>query len=117
MGWMFPEEFVGPESISLESLTKSNKAYIIPTNLDNEFFVVENRQKDGWDSYLPGHGLLVWHISFNQTIWDNNEPNVPRRGFNIGVDIVEAGGYADASVDDITIPFTLILIRFPAARM
>ena len=97
MGWMYPEEFVGPESISLESLSKSNKAYIIPTNLDNEFFVVENRQQDSWDTYLPGHGMLVWHISFDQTIWDNNEPNVPRRGFNNGVDIVEAGGFVDAS--------------------
>lgn len=116
MGWMFPEEFVGPESISLESLTKSNKAYIIPTNLDNEFFVVENRQKDGWDSYLPGHGLLVWHISFNQTIWDNNEPNVPRRGFNIGVDIVEAGGYADASVDDNYNPIHLDTYPFPGRK-
>jgi immune inhibitor A len=28
----------------------------------NEYFLVENRQKTGYDSYLPGAGLLVWHI-------------------------------------------------------
>ena len=116
MGWMYPEEFVGPESISLESLSKSNKAYIIPTNLDNEFFVVENRQQDSWDTYLPGHGMLVWHISFDQTIWDNNEPNVPRRGFNTGVDIVEVGGFADASQDKNGNPLYLDQYPFPGSK-
>ncbi len=27
-----------------------------------EYFLVENRQKIGYDSYLPGSGLLIWHI-------------------------------------------------------
>lgn len=28
----------------------------------NEHFLVENRQKSGYDSYLPASGLLIWHI-------------------------------------------------------
>jgi len=28
----------------------------------NEYFLVENREKTGYDSYLPGQGLLIWHI-------------------------------------------------------
>jgi immune inhibitor A len=28
----------------------------------NEHFLVENRQKTGYDSYLPASGLLIWHI-------------------------------------------------------
>jgi immune inhibitor A len=28
----------------------------------NEYFLVENRQKTGFDSYLPAPGLLIWHI-------------------------------------------------------
>jgi immune inhibitor A len=28
----------------------------------NEYFLVENRQKTGYDSYIPGSGLLIWHI-------------------------------------------------------
>lgn len=27
-----------------------------------EYYLVENRQKTGFDSYLPGEGLLIWHI-------------------------------------------------------
>ncbi|MPN05927.1 hypothetical protein SDC9_153181 [bioreactor metagenome] len=36
---------------------------------------MEYRKKSGWDSYLPAEGLLFWHIDYNQTAWDNNEPN------------------------------------------
>ena len=28
----------------------------------NEYFLLENRQLIGFDSYLPGSGLLIWHI-------------------------------------------------------
>lgn len=31
----------------------------------NEYFLVENRQKIGYDSYLPYHGLLIYHIDVN----------------------------------------------------
>lgn len=31
-------------------------------SVGNEYFLVENRQKIGYDQYLPGDGLLVWHI-------------------------------------------------------
>ena len=27
-----------------------------------EYFLIENRQLSGFDSYLPGAGLLIWHI-------------------------------------------------------
>ena len=30
-----------------------------------EYFLVENRQKTKFDKYLPGSGLLVWHIDDN----------------------------------------------------
>ena len=28
----------------------------------NEYFLVENRQQDGFDASMPGQGLLIWHI-------------------------------------------------------
>ncbi len=30
--------------------------------IGNEYFLVENRQKTGYDAALPGAGLLIWHI-------------------------------------------------------
>jgi len=29
---------------------------------DTEFFLIENRQKQGYDASLPGAGLLIWHL-------------------------------------------------------
>ncbi|MCB2201461.1 M6 family metalloprotease domain-containing protein [bacterium] len=28
----------------------------------NEYFLIENRQKTGFDAALPGSGLLIWHV-------------------------------------------------------
>ncbi len=31
-------------------------------NVGSEYFLVENRQRTGYDSFIPGDGLLIWHI-------------------------------------------------------
>ncbi len=33
----------------------------------SEYFLVENRQRAGYDSYLPGDGLCIWHIDEAKT--------------------------------------------------
>ncbi len=33
--------------------------------LGTEYFLVENRQKTGFDSYLPGEGLIIYHVDQN----------------------------------------------------
>ncbi|HEY4288025.1 MAG TPA: M6 family metalloprotease domain-containing protein [Puia sp.] len=37
----------------------------------NEYFLLENRQQKKYDQYLPGSGLLVWHIDDNIGTNDN----------------------------------------------
>jgi M6 family metalloprotease-like protein len=34
-------------------------------SIGSEYFLIENRQKAGFDSHLPGEGLLIWHINEN----------------------------------------------------
>jgi len=39
----------------------------------SEYFLVENRQKTGYDRMLPGAGLLIWHI--DDSISNNSDEN------------------------------------------
>ncbi len=32
-----------------------------------QYFMVENRQNAAWDLYLPGSGLLIWHVDESQS--------------------------------------------------
>ena len=103
LGYMTPTELKEPQDVTLDNLITSNKAYIITQNGDHnlngenpnpvEFFMLENRQKTSWDTYLPGHGMLVTHIYYNADTWYNNEPN--NNPTAMGVDIVEADNIAD----------------------
>lgn len=38
-----------------------------------EYFIVENRQKTGFDVGLPGEGILIYHI--DETKYDNDDPS------------------------------------------
>ena len=60
--------------------------------------MLENRQKKGWDAYLPGHGMLITKVSYSQSKWDDNTVNNTRS--SMGVDIVEADGSAPAYDED-----------------
>lgn len=38
-------------------------------------YYIENRQKEGWDEYLPGHGMLIWRVMYDAKKWYDNSPN------------------------------------------
>ncbi len=93
--WIAPGEIeVG--SYVLDNLEDTNKAYIIRTERENEFFLLENRQLKGWDKYLPGHGMLVWHVDFYQPVFYANTVNNTRD--HQYVDLVEADNIQDYPV-------------------
>lgn len=76
LGWLKPELLDDPQSVSLEALATSNKAYFLVSEKNpNEYFTFENRQNVGWDAALPGHGLLICHIQYDKGIWRSNTVN------------------------------------------
>lgn len=90
--WLTPEEMT-PGTKSLETIGTSNKAFIVKTDKEQEFFLFENRQLTGWDKYLPGHGMLVWHVDFDtQVFYDNEVNNTKNHQY---VDLVEADNILD----------------------
>lgn len=85
LGWLTPTELKTAQNGTLESLITSNKAYLISQNGNHnlngdnpspsEYFIIENRQKTGFDAFLPSAGMLIWHIDYNASAWNNNSPN------------------------------------------
>lgn len=65
---------------AIQSVETGGTVYRLWTSgaVGDEYFLVENRQKTGYDSYLPGSGLLIWHIddgkSNNTQEWWPGQP-------------------------------------------
>lgn len=99
LGWLKPEQLSEGGQYSLLPLSTDNQAYLIAESSHNlsgknpspsEFFILEYRVKSGWDAYLPGQGMVVWHIDYSLPAWDTNTPN---NGPNImRVHLEEANG-------------------------
>ena len=53
-------------------------------------YYIENRQQSGWDTHLPGHGLLVWYVNYNRSAWDGNKPN--NTANNLRYTVISASG-------------------------
>lgn len=102
--WMRPVPLTEACTISLDALEDKNEAYIIQTGIESEFFLLENRQKKGNDAYIPAGGMLIWHIDFDQDVWDMNRVNNSRTHQH--VDIVEAGGKTSTSYNDYSSSYT-----------
>lgn len=69
LGWVKEseayQEFGKSGSYTLPAIRPENKqltAYKTPTDMEGEYFVYECRGNEGWDAYLPGHGLVVYHV-------------------------------------------------------
>ena len=84
-GWLKPVQLELPGQYTLSATPFQTEAYLIAAkthNLSgynpnpNEFFLLEYRgYENPWDAYLPGHGMLVWHIDYAGSAWTSNTPN------------------------------------------
>lgn len=98
MGWIKPELIDGTvRFVSLEDIAESNKGFIIQTDKEKEFFLLENRQQTGWDKYVPGHGMMIWHVDYNRSVFDSNSVN--NNSSHQYVDIIEANNRANSNSD------------------
>lgn len=87
LGWIDPVEISGETYATLPPIG-DNVAGIMSTSSSHEFFLVENRQQQSWDTYVPGHGMLVWHIDYSPSVWTRNTVNNNAR--HQCVDLMEA---------------------------
>jgi len=90
LGWVTPvmvtQDQMNKQIINVE---QNKEIYKLWTNgvFGLQYFLVENRQKIDFDEYLPGGGLLIWHI--------DNSRNTNQDETNKLVDLEEADGVND----------------------
>lgn len=46
-----------------------------PATKDGMNYYFENRQKQGWDRFVPASGLVIWKVNFSTQKWIANTPN------------------------------------------
>ena len=83
-GWITPIELKENTSVSgMKPLAEGGDAYIFknPNNSD-EYYLIENRQKKGWDAELAGSGIIINHIDYDLKAWNYNIPNSMMAGVN-----------------------------------
>ncbi len=75
LGWVDPIVVEAPMiDVSITSVWDTPVIYKLPIgDSDGEYFLVENRQQHGYDSLLPGSGLLIWHV--DEDVPDNSNDN------------------------------------------
>ena len=81
MGWLEVSELTSPTTVTdMQPLYHAGEAYLIRNDgYENEYYIVENRQQSGWDESLPGSGLVVFHIDYDEEAWETGYPNTPTR--------------------------------------
>ena len=95
LGWIEPLMLDREMDVTLPEISQ-NVFGLMTTDKETEFYLFENRQQIGWDKYLPGHGMLIWHVDYSSPrVFANNEVNNSRN--HQYVDIVEANGAANSN--------------------
>lgn len=84
-GWLEPVEVNSETEVKdMKPITEAPEAYVLYNDgHPDEYYLLENRQKQGFDSSLPGHGLLVFHINYDKDKWDGNSVNVGEENLSI----------------------------------
>lgn len=60
----------------MKAVSDGGDAYILKNKgHEDEYYIVENRQKTGWDVSLPASGIMITHVDYDDCIWYYNVPN------------------------------------------
>ena len=92
-GWATANVVTSTGDVSLPDVKNSREVHRLWTDggAGQEYFLIENRQRSGFDRSLPGDGLLIWHIDESRS--DNADEGHPKVG------LVQADGKRDLQMN------------------
>jgi hypothetical protein len=97
LGWVTPRViFDAQRAVSLAGSATSAEILKLPVGdpTSKEYFLIENRTKDGFDLSLPGDGLLIWHID------DNRINNDDQNHFLVALEQADGLAELENGIDD-----------------
>lgn len=77
-GWSRPTQLsnAAQSVVGMKPLSEGGDSYIIYNGGDNdEYYLLENRQRVGWDAGLPSSGMLILHVDYDADVWNYNVVN------------------------------------------
>ena len=76
-GWLEPVELNTACNVNdMKAIEDNPEAYIIYNDQNrNEYYMLANHQQKGWDKEEAGKGMLILHVDYSKSVWDNNGPN------------------------------------------
>ena len=84
---------------TLEPIHKEGRYYRLDTDVENEYYLFECRSNEGWDEYIGGSGMLVYHIDRTLSrAWEYNTVNV--KPSHQHADLVEADNRSNRLTDN-----------------
>ena len=83
-GWVPEITLTTPQNVTIPNPLNEGRVYRINTATTNEYFLLENRQRAGWDAFVPGSGMLIYHVdrtpgAMNDWNWNRILSNCNRR--------------------------------------
>ena len=83
-GWTTPQN-LGSTSARIQLEANGTEGYqtyqvnasgqLQPATQTGLNYYVENRQKQGWDTFVPASGMVIWKVNYSYNYWKANMPN------------------------------------------
>ncbi len=101
LGYTSPTVIGSNQSITITNTESNSTSYKIwmDVNQSDECILVENRQKTGFDTNLPGSGLLIYHIDKNLSDIYPASNSINVTNTHLGIKLYEADGLEQLATD------------------
>ncbi len=106
-GWKEPIELTETTSVTgMKAIEENGNVYIVRNDAHpDEYYILENRGRKGWDSAQEGEGLLVVHVDFIPQIWASNGVNSSSSDRQHCFPIAADNSYSYASIAGDVFPY------------
>ncbi len=61
-GWATATLLSSAANVTVKPVKDNKSFYQINSTTSGEYWIMENRQQVGFDAYVPGHGLVIYHV-------------------------------------------------------